>query len=131
MYRLPFSVFTRYQGRGLLSHMLPACGLWGKTLLAALLGGLLLYLAGHPLPREGQCWKLLFLASVLYALFKSLGVLVRSRHQTHKLLCVFLFIYVLCLSFPLQHKHRARALRTESDVFPLKGPASVLSYIIF
>ncbi|XP_036934093.1 stimulator of interferon genes protein [Acanthopagrus latus] len=66
---------TRYQGRGLLSHMLPACGLCGKTLLAALLAGLLLNLAGHPLPREGQCWKLLFLASTLYALFKSLGVL--------------------------------------------------------
>ena len=92
MYRLP--VFARYQGRGLLSHMLPACGLWGKTLLASLLAGLLLNLAGHPLPREGQCWKLLLLASVLYALFKSLGVLVRSRH---KLLCVF--VYLRSLSF--------------------------------
>ncbi|KAF1384322.1 hypothetical protein PFLUV_G00117130 [Perca fluviatilis] len=66
---------TRYRGRGLLSHVLPACGLGGKTLLAAGLAGILLYLAGHPLPHKGQCWKLLFLASVLYALFKSLGVL--------------------------------------------------------
>lgn len=66
---------TRYRGRGLLSHVLPACGLGGKTLLAAGLAGLLLYLAGHPLPHEGQCWKLLFLASTLYALFKSLGIL--------------------------------------------------------
>ncbi|XP_051275522.1 stimulator of interferon genes protein [Dicentrarchus labrax] len=66
---------TRYRGRGLLSHVLPACGLGGKTLLAAAMAGLLLYLAGHPLPHEGQCWKLLFLTSVLYALLKSLGVL--------------------------------------------------------
>ncbi|XP_034740032.1 stimulator of interferon genes protein isoform X2 [Etheostoma cragini] len=66
---------TRYQGRGLLSHVLPACGLGGKTLLATGLAGLLLYLAGHPLPHKGQCWKLLVLASALYALFKSLGVL--------------------------------------------------------
>ncbi|XP_033488625.2 stimulator of interferon genes protein [Epinephelus lanceolatus] len=66
---------TRYRGRGLLSHMLPACGLGGKTLLAAGLAGLLLYLAGNPLPHKDQCWKLLFLASVLYALLKSLGVL--------------------------------------------------------
>ncbi|XP_038554728.1 stimulator of interferon genes protein isoform X2 [Micropterus salmoides] len=55
--------------------MLPACGLGGKTLLTAGLAGLLLYLAGHPLPHKGQCGKLLVLASVLYALFKSLGVL--------------------------------------------------------
>ncbi|XP_026186173.1 stimulator of interferon genes protein [Mastacembelus armatus] len=66
---------TRYRGRGLLSHVLAACGLWGKTLLAAGLAGLLLYLSGHPLPHKGQCWKLISLASVLYALFKSLGVL--------------------------------------------------------
>ncbi|XP_041800068.1 stimulator of interferon genes protein [Chelmon rostratus] len=66
---------TRYRGRGLLSRVLPACGLGGKTLLAAGLAGLLLYLAGQPLPHKGQCWKLLSLASVLYALFKSLGVL--------------------------------------------------------
>ncbi|XP_071314316.1 stimulator of interferon genes protein [Trachinotus anak] len=70
-----FHSHTRYQRRQLLSHVLPACGLGGKTLLAAGLAGLLLYLAGHPLPHKGQCWKLLFLASVLYALFKSLGVL--------------------------------------------------------
>nr|ARO92215.1 stimulator of interferon gene variant 2 [Larimichthys crocea] len=66
---------TRHRGRGLLSHVLPACGLGGKTLLAAGLAGLLLYLVGHPLQHEGQCWKLLFLSSVLYPLFKSLGVL--------------------------------------------------------
>ncbi|XP_059202011.1 stimulator of interferon genes protein [Centropristis striata] len=66
---------TRYRGRGLLSHVLPACGLGGKTLLAAGLAGLLLHLAGNPLPHQGQSWKLLFLASALYALFKSLGVL--------------------------------------------------------
>ncbi|KAM9357129.1 stimulator of interferon genes protein [Symphorus nematophorus] len=66
---------TRYRGRGLLSHMLPACGLGGKTLLAAALAGLMLYLTGPPLPQEDQCWKLLLLASVLYALFKSLGIL--------------------------------------------------------
>ncbi|XP_054452977.1 stimulator of interferon genes protein [Anoplopoma fimbria] len=66
---------TRYGGRRLLSHVLPACGLGGKTLLAAALAGLLLYLAGDPLPHKGLCWKLLILTSVLYALFKSLGVL--------------------------------------------------------
>lgn len=66
---------TRYRGRALLSHMLPACGLGGRTLLAAGLAGVLLYLAGHPLPDKGQCWKLLFLVSVLYTLLKSLGVL--------------------------------------------------------
>ncbi|XP_042349130.1 stimulator of interferon genes protein [Plectropomus leopardus] len=66
---------TRYRGRGLLSDVLPACGFGGKTLLAAGLAGLLLYLAGNPLPHNGQCWKLLILASVLYALFKSLGLL--------------------------------------------------------
>lgn len=69
---------TRYQGRGLLSHMLPACGLGGKTLLAAGLAGLLLYLVGHPLP-QGQCWKLLSLVSTLYTLLKSLGVLGPSQ----------------------------------------------------
>ncbi|KAE8286234.1 Stimulator of interferon genes protein [Larimichthys crocea] len=54
-----------------------AASVWfgGKTLLAAGLAGLLLYLVGHPLRHEGQCWKLLFLSSVLYPLFKSLGVL--------------------------------------------------------
>ncbi|KAI3351990.1 hypothetical protein L3Q82_020812 [Scortum barcoo] len=66
---------TRYRGQGLLGHVLPACGFGGQTLLAAGLAGLLLYLAEQPLPHEGQCWKLLVLASVLYALFKSLGVL--------------------------------------------------------
>ncbi|XP_037635854.1 stimulator of interferon genes protein [Sebastes umbrosus] len=66
---------TRYRGRGLLSHVLPACGLGGKTLLAVALAGLMLYLAGDPLSHKGQCWELLFLASALYALLKSLGVL--------------------------------------------------------
>uniref|UniRef100_A0AAT9VZ22 Stimulator of interferon genes protein n=1 Tax=Planiliza haematocheilus TaxID=370040 RepID=A0AAT9VZ22_PLAHM len=66
---------TRYRGRAVLSHMLPACGLGGKTLLAASLACLLLYLAGHPLPHKGQSWQLLLLVSVLYTLFKSLGVL--------------------------------------------------------
>uniref|UniRef100_A0A8C3ADL3 Stimulator of interferon response cGAMP interactor 1 n=1 Tax=Cyclopterus lumpus TaxID=8103 RepID=A0A8C3ADL3_CYCLU len=66
---------TRYRGRRLLSHVLPACGFGGKTLLAAGLAGLLLYLAGPPLPHKDQCWKLLILTSALYAVFKSLGVL--------------------------------------------------------
>lgn len=72
---------TRYRGRGLLSHVLPACGLGGKTLLAAGLAALLLYLDGHPLKHGGYYWKLLFLSSALYALFKSLGVLVRATHH--------------------------------------------------
>ncbi|XP_034454488.1 stimulator of interferon genes protein [Hippoglossus hippoglossus] len=66
---------TRYRGRGLLSHVLPACGLEGKTVLTAGLAGILLYLDGQPLSNQGQCWKVLLLASTLYALFKSLGVL--------------------------------------------------------
>ncbi|KAM3613141.1 uncharacterized protein V6R79_021243 [Siganus canaliculatus] len=66
---------TRYRGRGLLSHVLPACGFGGKTLLAAALAGLLLYVTGQPLPHKEECWKLLFLASVFYALLKSLGFL--------------------------------------------------------
>lgn len=80
---LSLSVFlTRYRGRPLLSQLLPACGLGGKTLLAAGLAAVLLYLAGDPLPHKGHSWKLLFLVSSLYALFKSLGVLVRSTHDT-------------------------------------------------
>ncbi|XP_068439026.1 stimulator of interferon genes protein isoform X2 [Clinocottus analis] len=63
------------RGQRLLSRVLPACGFGGKTLLAAGLAGLLLYLAGPPLPHTEQCWKLLVLTSTLYALFKSLGVL--------------------------------------------------------
>ncbi|KAM8908236.1 LOW QUALITY PROTEIN: stimulator of interferon genes protein [Spinachia spinachia] len=66
---------SRYRGQGLLSHVVPACGIGGKTLLAAGLAGLLVYVAGHPLSNKGQCWKLLILTSVLYALFESLGVL--------------------------------------------------------
>ncbi|XP_047441251.1 stimulator of interferon genes protein [Mugil cephalus] len=70
---------TRYRGRTVLSHMLPACGLGWKTLLTASLACLLLYLAGHPLPHKGQCWELLLLVPVLYTLFKSLGVLGPSQ----------------------------------------------------
>ncbi|XP_069387275.1 stimulator of interferon genes protein isoform X3 [Paralichthys olivaceus] len=66
---------TRYRGRGLLKHVLPACGLEVKTVLTAGLAGLVLHLAGHPLPHQGQGWEVLFLASALYPLFKSLGVL--------------------------------------------------------
>ncbi|XP_070692938.1 stimulator of interferon genes protein [Pempheris klunzingeri] len=66
---------TRYRGAGLLSHVMPACGLGGRTLLAAGLAGLLLYLAGQPLPHKEHFQILLPLASVLYALFKALGVL--------------------------------------------------------
>ncbi|XP_026214240.1 stimulator of interferon genes protein [Anabas testudineus] len=76
---------TRYQGRGLLSHVLPACGLGGKTLLAAGLACLLLYLAGNPLPHKGQCWKLLLLCSVLYVLLKSLGVLGLSEVEVSEI----------------------------------------------
>ncbi|KAF3693609.1 Stimulator of interferon genes protein [Channa argus] len=65
---------TRYRGQRVLSHVLPACGFGGKTLLAAGLAGLLLYLAEPPLPKS-QCWKLLVLASAFYSFFKSLGVL--------------------------------------------------------
>ncbi|XP_061582378.1 stimulator of interferon genes protein [Cololabis saira] len=68
---------TRYRGRALLSQVLAACGLWGKTLLAAGLAGLCLYLTGHQ--HRGQCWELLVLAPVLYALFKSLGVVAPSE----------------------------------------------------
>ncbi|KAM7418112.1 hypothetical protein PAMA_017652 [Pampus argenteus] len=64
---------TRYRGKALLNHVLPACGLGGRTLLAAGLAVLGLYQSGHPLPHEG--WKLVILASCLYALLKSLGVL--------------------------------------------------------
>ncbi|XP_013886910.1 stimulator of interferon genes protein [Austrofundulus limnaeus] len=68
---------TRYRGRVLL--MLPACGLWGKTVLAALLAGLLLYLTSHLLVQKGQCWELVYLIPALYTLFKSLGVLGPSK----------------------------------------------------
>ncbi|XP_030594879.1 stimulator of interferon genes protein [Archocentrus centrarchus] len=66
---------TRYRGQRLLSHMLPACGLGGKTLLAAGVAGLTLYLARHHLPHKGQSWELAFLVTVLYPLLKVLGVL--------------------------------------------------------
>ncbi|XP_074530519.1 stimulator of interferon genes protein [Halichoeres trimaculatus] len=70
---------TRYRGRGLLSQVLQACGLGGKTLFAAVLSGLLLYLVGHPQPHECHCWVLCLLVSVLYTLFKSLGILSPSE----------------------------------------------------
>ncbi|XP_053180347.1 stimulator of interferon genes protein [Scomber japonicus] len=66
---------TRYRGRALVSQVLPACGLGGRTLLAAVLAIVLLHLAGDPLSHQGQSWKLLFLTAGLYPLFKSLGVL--------------------------------------------------------
>ncbi|XP_062250164.1 stimulator of interferon genes protein isoform X2 [Platichthys flesus] len=66
---------TRYQGRGLLSHVVPACGLEIKTLLTAGMAGLLLYLDEQPLNNQGEGWKDLILASALHALFKSLGFL--------------------------------------------------------
>ncbi|XP_071388906.1 stimulator of interferon genes protein-like [Centroberyx affinis] len=66
---------TRYQGRGPLLRMLAGCGLGGRTLLAAGLAGLLLYLAAQPLLEKSHCWTLLLLASALYPLFKALGVL--------------------------------------------------------
>ncbi|KAL3045226.1 hypothetical protein OYC64_013478 [Pagothenia borchgrevinki] len=75
---------TRHRGRGW-SHVLPACGLWGKTLLAAGLAGLLLHLVRHPLPHQGQSWKLVFLASSLYPLLKSLGVLGPSEVEVSAL----------------------------------------------
>ncbi|XP_037316689.1 stimulator of interferon genes protein [Pungitius pungitius] len=76
---------TRYRGQRLLSHVLPACGFGGKTLLAAGLAGLLVYVAGHPLSNRSQCWKLLILTSVLYALFKSLGVLGPSEVEVSEM----------------------------------------------
>ncbi|CAI5651471.1 stimulator of interferon genes protein [Oreochromis niloticus] len=66
---------TRYRGQGMLSHMLPACGLGGKTLLAAGVASLMLYLAGHHLPHKGNTWELLVLVFVLYPLMKVSGVL--------------------------------------------------------
>ncbi|KAM9850125.1 LOW QUALITY PROTEIN: stimulator of interferon genes protein [Aulostomus maculatus] len=63
-----------YEGGKLLSQVLQPCGLAGKTLLAAALAGLLLYVEGQPLPQE-EFSKLLFLSSSLYALLKSLGFL--------------------------------------------------------
>ncbi|XP_027865628.1 stimulator of interferon genes protein [Xiphophorus couchianus] len=66
---------TRYRGRSLLGHVLPACGLGPKTLLAAAMAALLLYLTRHSLMHKGQSWELVVLVPVLYALFKCLGVL--------------------------------------------------------
>ncbi|XP_076747086.1 stimulator of interferon genes protein [Maylandia zebra] len=66
---------TRYRGQGMLSHMLPACGLGGKTLLAAGVASLMLYLAGHHLPHKCNIWELLVLVFVLYPLLKVSGVL--------------------------------------------------------
>ncbi|XP_014895962.1 stimulator of interferon genes protein [Poecilia latipinna] len=72
---------TRYRGRSLLGHVLPACGLGPKTLLAAAMAALLLYLTRHSLMHKGQSWELVVLVPVLYALFKSLGVLGPSEME--------------------------------------------------
>lgn len=74
-----FSVFARYRGRAVVSQILPACGLWGKTLLVAGLAGILLYLSSHLLLHKGQRWELVFLVPAIYTLFKSLGALVRFK----------------------------------------------------
>ncbi|MEQ2285896.1 hypothetical protein AMECASPLE_036595 [Ameca splendens] len=72
----PFSwLCWKYQGRSCLGHVLPACGLGGKTLLAAAMAGLLLYLTRQSLLHKDQSWELIVLVPVLYTLFKSLGVL--------------------------------------------------------
>lgn len=70
-----FHSSTRYRGKTVMNHMLPACGLWGRTLLTTMLAGFLQYLVGHPLSNEGQYCKLLCLCSVAYILLRSLGVL--------------------------------------------------------
>ncbi|XP_041845558.1 stimulator of interferon genes protein [Melanotaenia boesemani] len=64
---------TRHRCRVL--HVASACGLWGKTLLAAVVAGLVLYLTRHTLPHKNQHWELLFLTPVVYTLLKSLGIL--------------------------------------------------------
>ncbi|XP_037531041.1 stimulator of interferon genes protein [Nematolebias whitei] len=66
---------TRYRGQAVVSHMLPACGLWGTTLLVAGLAGILLYLSSHLLLHKSQRWELVFLVPAIYTLFKSLGAL--------------------------------------------------------
>ncbi|KAM4732500.1 stimulator of interferon genes protein [Anableps anableps] len=66
---------TRYHGRLLLSHVLPACGLEAKTLLPVAMAILLLHLTRYSVIQEGQSWELIVLVPVLYALFKSLGIL--------------------------------------------------------
>uniref|UniRef100_A0A3Q4IAV0 Uncharacterized protein n=1 Tax=Neolamprologus brichardi TaxID=32507 RepID=A0A3Q4IAV0_NEOBR len=71
---------TRYRGQGMLSHMLPACGLGGKTLLAAGVASLMLYLAGHHLPHKCNIWELLVLVFVLYPLLKVSGVLIEDEY---------------------------------------------------
>ncbi|XP_012722259.2 stimulator of interferon genes protein isoform X1 [Fundulus heteroclitus] len=66
---------TRYQGRSLLSHVLPACGLGVKSLVAAAMAALLLYLTRHSYLHKGQSWELIVVVPVVYTLFISLGVL--------------------------------------------------------
>ncbi|XP_054890254.1 stimulator of interferon genes protein [Poeciliopsis prolifica] len=66
---------TRHRGRSLLGHILPACGLGLKSLLAAALAALLLHLTRDSLTPRGQSWELVVLVPVLYALLKCLGVL--------------------------------------------------------
>ncbi|XP_043983381.1 stimulator of interferon genes protein isoform X1 [Gambusia affinis] len=76
---------TRYRGRSLLGHVLPACGLGPKTLLAAAMAALLLYLTRHALMHKDQSWELVVLVPVLYALFKCLGVLGPSEVEVSDL----------------------------------------------
>ncbi|XP_075993987.1 stimulator of interferon genes protein-like isoform X2 [Genypterus blacodes] len=66
---------TRYRCPPVLSRVLLACGLSGRTVPAAGGAGLLLYLVGQPLPDLSHCCELLCLVSALYPLVKTLGVL--------------------------------------------------------
>ncbi|XP_038133578.1 stimulator of interferon genes protein [Cyprinodon tularosa] len=66
---------TRYRGRSLLGHIMPACGLGGKTLLAAAMACLLLYATKHSLHHKDQHWELVVLVPAVYTLLKSLAVL--------------------------------------------------------
>lgn len=98
--RSPPCAAFRYRGRGLLGHVAPACGLCSGTLRAAGLAALLLYLAGDPLAKHGDTWKLLVLTAVFYTLLKSLVVLVRSHDsQLGEQLHLFLFCFVSVSNF--------------------------------
>lgn len=93
--RSPPCAAFRYRGRRLLGHVVPACGLCGGTLAAAGLAALLRYLAGDPLAKHRDMWKLLVLTSVFYTLFKSLVVLVRSHDSQLRNSCIcFCFVSV-------------------------------------
>lgn len=80
---LCFLTFVRHRGRSPLGHILPACGWRPKTLLTAAMAGLLLYLTRHSLQHKGQIWELVALVPALYAMLKSLGVLVRCRFNKY------------------------------------------------